>query len=127
MPILRPFIGLVYDEGVAGPLDSLTAPPYDAITAVDQDRYYGSSPSNVIRLILGKEAEGDDGTNNKYTRAASHLRSWRDQGILVTTKEPCFYPYELDFRFGGRLRRVRGAPSFPTSGRFPDRWKTGFR
>ena len=26
----------------------------------------------------------------------------------MTTKEPCFYPYELDFRFGGRLRRVRG-------------------
>jgi uncharacterized protein (DUF1015 family) len=108
VPIVRAFTGLLYDPGSAGPLHDVTAPPYDVITPVDQDRYYRSSPYNMVRVILGKEAEGDDDTANKYTRAGSYLRSWRDEGILVPSPEPSLYPYELDFRFGGERRSIRG-------------------
>ncbi len=108
MPIVRPFTGLVYRPEAAGSLESVTAPPYDAISPVDQDRYYEASPFNIVRLILGKAAEGDDRTTNKYTRAASLLRSWRARGILVPAEEPCLYPYEVEFRFGGDRRTARG-------------------
>ena len=108
MPIVRPFTGLVYRPEAAGSLESVTAPPYDAISPVDQDRYYEASPFNIVRLILGKAEEGDDRTTNKYTRAASLLRSWRARGILVPAEEPCLYPYEVEFRFGGDRRTARG-------------------
>ena len=55
MPEARPFVGLVYDTGVAGPLEALTTPPYDVISHQDQERYYRASPFNVVRLILSQE------------------------------------------------------------------------
>jgi uncharacterized protein (DUF1015 family) len=107
MPNVRPFPGLLYDPG-AGALETLTSPPYDLISPLDQDRLYEASPYNVVRLILGKEEPGDDASSNKYTRAASFLRSWRDQGILGLVPEPAVYPYEMSFHLGGEKRRVRG-------------------
>jgi len=108
MPEIRPFTGLVYDPTRAGPADRVTAPPYDVISPVDQDRYYRMSPYNVVRLILGKDEPGDDVSTNKYTRASSYLRSWTKEGILRPTPKPSVFPYELDFHLGGGRRRVRG-------------------
>ncbi len=107
VPDVRPFTGLLYDEG-AGPLEVLTAPPYDVISPMDQDRLYAASPYNIVRLILGKEEPGDDASVNKYTRGGSALRSWRDRGVLKPTPQPSLFPYELSFHFGGVSRRIRG-------------------
>lgn len=108
VPEIRPFTGLLYDPTVAGPSDRVTAPPYDVISPVDQDRYYRLSPFNVVRLILGKDEPGDDGSTNKYTRASSYLRSWTADGILRPTPDASVFPYELEFHLGGGMRRVRG-------------------
>jgi uncharacterized protein (DUF1015 family) len=108
MPTVRPFVGLLYDPGTAGPLEMVTAPPYDTITPIDQDRYHRAHPHNMVRLILGKEEPGDDDSSNQYTRAASYLRSWREQGILVPTLRPAMFTYEVVFHHGGVERRVRG-------------------
>jgi uncharacterized protein (DUF1015 family) len=108
MPEVRPFTGLLYDPGVAGSFGALTAPPYDVISPMDQGRYYQASPFNVVRLILGRDEPGDDGSKNKYTRAASYLRRWRIQGVVRATDRPSLYPYQLDFQVQGRPHRVRG-------------------
>lgn len=108
MPEVRPFTGLVYDPTVAGAVEHVTAPPYDVISPVDQDRYYRESPFNVVRLILGKDEPGDGASANKYTRASSYLRSWMEQGVLKATSQPSVFPYELDFHLGGGRRRIRG-------------------
>ncbi len=108
MPEVRPFVGLLYDPAVAGPLDSLTAPPYDLISPEDQSRLYRASRYNVVRLVLGKDKPGDNASEDKYTRAASYLSSWRADGALRATSEPCVYPYELSFQLEGRDRRIRG-------------------
>ena len=108
MPHVRPFYGLLYDPPVSGPLESLTAPPYDAISPLDQDRYYRASPNNVIRLILGRDEVGDRDPGDKYSRAGSLLRSWREVGILTRTSSPSIFPYEMRFHLQGRERRVRG-------------------
>ncbi len=92
----------------AGSIEDLSAPPYDVISPLDQDRLYRASPFNVVRLILGKDEPGDRSSENKYTRAASYLRSWRDQGVLRRTSRPALYAYELGFRFGGEDRLIRG-------------------
>jgi uncharacterized protein (DUF1015 family) len=108
MPTVRPFVGLLYDPQTAGPLERVTAPPYDTISPIDQDRYHRASPYNSVRLILGKAEPGDDDSNNQYTRASSYLRSWREDGVLVPTERPCMFPYEVAFHHAGKERRVRG-------------------
>ncbi len=108
MPEIRPFRGLLYDPTLAGPADVVTAPPYDVISPVDQDRYYKLSPHNVVRLILGKDEPVDNASVNKYTRASSYLRSWMKAGVLQPTPRPSVFPYELAFHLGGERRRVRG-------------------
>jgi len=111
MPEARPFVGLVYDTAVAGPLEALTTPPYDVISPQDQERFYRASPFNVIRLILSQEATHGAGAADsagKYTEAASYLSSWRERGVLRPTPQPSVYPYELQFHLGGTRRRVRG-------------------
>jgi uncharacterized protein (DUF1015 family) len=111
MPEARPFVGLVYDTAVAGPLEALTTPPYDVISPLDQERFYLASPFNVIRLILSREGSNSAGSPDsadKYTEAASNLSSWRERGVLRSTPQPSVYPYEFQFHLGGTRRRVRG-------------------
>jgi uncharacterized protein (DUF1015 family) len=108
MPTVRPFVGLLYDPGTAGPMERITAPPYDTISPIDQDRYHRTSQYNIVRLILGRDEPGDDASNNKYTRASSYLRSWREEGALVPNERPAMFPYEVLFHHAGVERRVRG-------------------
>ena len=108
VPQISPFVGLLFDVARVGPLEAVTAPPYDTISPADQRRYLDASPYNVIRLELGEEAPGDDEQDNKYRRAAGWIRRWTDEGALVRTPSPSYYPYELTFALHGAQRRVRG-------------------
>lgn len=108
MPRISPFVALLYDVPRVGPLEQLTAPPYDTISATEQRRFCNASPYNVVRLDLGEDLSGDDQHDNKYMRAASELRRWREEGVLVPTEGPAHYAYEMRFRLHGAERRVRG-------------------
>jgi uncharacterized protein (DUF1015 family) len=105
---VSPFTGLLFDPSRVGPLERVTAPPYDAVTAESERRLHAASPYNVVRLILGREEAGDDDEDNKYTRAASRLQTWEEQGVLVPTPRPSWFPYEMRFTFQGERRRIRG-------------------
>lgn len=108
MPQISPFVGLLFDRSRVGPLEEVTTPPYDTVSPEEHDRYLQASPHNVIRLDLGEDRPGDDGTGNKYRRASEQLREWRAQGILVPTPRPAYFPYEMRFILHGRHRRIRG-------------------
>jgi uncharacterized protein (DUF1015 family) len=108
MPRLSPFVGLVFDPSRIGPLERVTAPPYDAIPPEERTRLHHASKANIVRLILSQERPGDDADRNKYTRASDLLRSWRADGTLVPTDGPRIFPYEMRFRFRGEPRSVRG-------------------
>ncbi|MBI4260361.1 MAG: DUF1015 domain-containing protein [Actinobacteria bacterium] len=108
MPQVSPFTGLLFDPAVVGPVDRVTAPPYDMITADEERRFHAASPHNVVRLILGR-ADGLPGAApDKYTGAASHLRRWREEGALVESPSPSWFPYEMRFTFQGEDRTLRG-------------------
>jgi uncharacterized protein (DUF1015 family) len=108
MPRVSPFTGLLVDQSVAGPLDLVTAPPYDSISAESERRLHSASPHNVVRLILGRDEPGDDDLVNKYTRASDLLRSWRATGALRASDGPAWFLYEMRFAFEGQDRRIRG-------------------
>ena len=73
VPLLKPFRALRYDEGAAGPLDDLVAPPYDVITPEARDRLLARSPWNAVRLVR----PDDPG------EAAAAFADWRSRGVLV--------------------------------------------
>jgi uncharacterized protein (DUF1015 family) len=73
MAVVKPFRALRYDESVAGPLETLVAPPYDVITDELREELLGRSPYNVVRLTLPDSEE----------QAAQELEAWREDGTLV--------------------------------------------
>ena len=76
-----PFNGLRYNEEQSGPLAELIAPPYDVIRPNLQEELYSRNPHNVVRLILGKQNEDDNDTNNRYTRSAKDFSDWQLKNI----------------------------------------------
>lgn len=104
------FRGIRYAPEVVGDLGSVTAPPYDAIDAQQQDALHAASPYNVVRLELGIDLAGDDDTTNRYQRAAAQYDAWRREGVLVPDGPgPRMHVYEQTFLdAGGRDRRQIG-------------------
>ncbi|MGH9394284.1 MAG: DUF1015 domain-containing protein [Terriglobales bacterium] len=100
MARIRPFSAYRYDLGRVRAADVLTQ-PYDKITPAMRERYLAASPYNLVRVILGEKLENDSERDNVYTRAAEHLQSWIEQGILRADPEPGIYPYEQSFRRPG--------------------------
>ncbi|HEY6567739.1 MAG TPA: DUF1015 domain-containing protein [Actinomycetota bacterium] len=109
MPRISPFHGLVFDTAIAGPLDQVTAPPYDVISDRRRLDHLRTSPYSVVHLDL---AEGVDdpsaGPHSRYARAAHLLDDWRLRGILTLSPEPCYYAYEMTFAIDGRDHAIRG-------------------
>jgi uncharacterized protein (DUF1015 family) len=79
VPRVSPFAALRYDPQIAGPLDSLVAPPYDVISDAQRADYLARSAYNVVRLTLPDSAD----------EAARDLAAWRANGVL--REEPSRY------------------------------------
>lgn len=90
MVTIRPFRALHYDKAAVGDLSRVIAPPYDVIDEAHRDRLYESSPHNVIRLILNRDAD-------RYASAAKAYAEWCAEKVLVSDTEPCLYYYVQDF------------------------------
>lgn len=108
MAIIKPFRGLRYNQDIITDISSVVTPPYDVISPQDQERYYQIHPNNIIRLDLGKGFLGDTEENNKYTRAAEFLKSWREKGILKQEDAQAIYIYDQEFLSGNRWLARRG-------------------
>ncbi|GGG81161.1 DUF1015 domain-containing protein [Edaphobacter dinghuensis] len=96
MARIYPFRALRYDTSRVKMEDVVTQ-PYDKITPAMQERYYETSPYNLIRVILGKQFPTDTDEENCYTRAAETLRDWRKENILREEAEPALYGYSQTY------------------------------
>ena len=110
MARLYPFRALRYDPTLVNLTDVVTQ-PYDKITPAMQDAYYSASPYNLIRVILGKHLPGDTDAENVYTRAASTLDEWRNDGILKEETEPALYIYSQTYVVPGTSEVITVATS----------------
>jgi uncharacterized protein (DUF1015 family) len=97
VPLLKPFRALRYDEGAAGPLDDLVAPPYDVITAEARDRLLARSPWNAVRLVRPDDPE----------EAADAFADWQERGVLVREERPALWLLEEEFTGPDGVRRTR--------------------
>ncbi|HYG97536.1 MAG TPA: DUF1015 domain-containing protein [Terriglobales bacterium] len=99
MATIYPFRALRYNPDRVDLADVVTQ-PYDKITPAMQDRYYALSPFNLVRIILGRREQNDNG-QNVYTRAAAYLREWRQNGVLAPDPDPSIYLYSQEFTVPG--------------------------
>jgi len=97
MAKIVPFRGIFYNREKIKEMSWVVAPPYDVISGEAQQRYYEMSQYNVIRLILGKDFPGDNGANNRYTRAAQFFQRWLEEGILRRDDFPSIYVLEQEY------------------------------
>jgi hypothetical protein len=82
MPQIAPFPGWRYHpERVE--LDSVLGPTEtEALAPSEVKQYYARHEANAIRLAPGMEYAGDSPMENRFTRAAAHMASWRRGGLL---------------------------------------------
>jgi len=98
---ITPFRGLLFNQDKTGPVNQVTAPPYDVISPEQQDALYKKNPYNVVRLILEKQYPEDDEKKNRYTRSSVTFKKWIEDGVLVEDEKPGFYVYSQEYDYEG--------------------------
>ncbi len=94
MANIKPFKGYRYNAEKVGGLKNIISPPYYNIKAEDKDALYNLSEYNSVRLFSGRDKDGDNEKENRFTRAAQYLREWIADGILERDSEPTIYVLE---------------------------------
>jgi uncharacterized protein (DUF1015 family) len=87
MAVVKPFRAFRYDENVAGPLDTLVAPPYDVIDEAQREELLARNPFNVVHLTLPEDE--DD--------AARFWREWLSDGVVVPEEGESFWALEQHY------------------------------
>lgn len=98
---VKPLKAFRFDAGVVGDVGSCISPPYDVISASQQQKLYEKSEYNIVRIIKGKKTASDDADNNQYTRAANYFNTWIEKGVLKQDQIETIYAYIQDFQQAG--------------------------
>ncbi len=94
---IKTFKGLFFNKENVKELKLVLTPPYDVISEEEKTAFMESSPYNMAHLLLGEDKEGDNETNNKYTRAGEKFKEWINEGTLVQDDESSIYVYAQDY------------------------------
>lgn len=100
MASIRPFTGLRFSIN-AGPVDKLTAPPYDVLSPTERDEYAARDAHNVVHMTLPEQKPDDRSKYIKYARSSALLSEWRQDGTLLKETKPAFYRYTQHFSLPG--------------------------
>ena len=121
MARIYPFRATRYNP-TAVRIEDVVTQPYDKITPALQQVYYGRSPYNLVRIILGlPELFDDPGVNDVYTRAARDFREWRTaRRTADRNNEPSIFAYSQRFQVPGRPGEVRERRGFIALGGLED-------
>ena len=103
MAVVKPFRGLRYNLDRVSELSAVITPPYDVISPAEQLRYHKLNPYNVIRLDYAIDQPDDTAASNKYTRAASYVKQWLNEGILIREDRPALYLIKHRFTHNDRV------------------------
>ncbi len=101
MANLKPFKGIRYNPEKVGDIATVISQPYDRVRHGLQDKYYDLNEHNVVRMIKGKEFEGDNENENVYIRANAFLQKWLAEGVLQYEEKPALYVYHQEFILNG--------------------------
>jgi uncharacterized protein (DUF1015 family) len=91
VPRFEAFRALRY--GPQLPLDDVSAPPYDVLSAADVAALRARHPRNIVEV----DVPGPEDDPERYGRAAATLRGWEREGTLVRDGRPTFTLYRMRF------------------------------
>lgn len=111
MADVKPFKGVRYDEKVVGNIADVICPPYDVISARQEEELHNKNKYNFIKIEHDKHLEGDTEQNNKYTRSAETLESWLKDGALKKDEKAAIYLYDQYFTYNGEKSMRRNIVS----------------
>jgi uncharacterized protein (DUF1015 family) len=100
VPRFEPFPALRYRDA-ANDLFTLSAPPYDVLSADDRAEYAARHPRNIVHVDVPLEEDGP----GRYDKAARDLATWRAEGSLVVDDSPTFTLYRMTFTDDAGRRR----------------------
>lgn len=107
MAEIIPFKGILYNpQKVAA--SSVMSPPYDIVTPELKDDLYARNTHNIVRIDFGKDHDGDNERENRYTRALQFMNEWLREGIFIKDAEPSFYCYEATYKIDNQEKCLRG-------------------
>ena len=109
MAHIAPFQGIRYNVHKVGDLSQVVSQPYDRVRYGLQDKYYDLHPYNIVRIVKGREFEGDTAERNVYSRARDYYRTWLDAGYLLRGLAPALYVYHQTFTLPDGTERTRKA------------------
>lgn len=92
-----PFKGFRYNTEKFSNLDSVTAPPYDIVSADGVQELYNKDEYNIERIDNGMDFDSDTDDNNRYTRSGDYLSKWINEQALIRESDDAFYIYEQIF------------------------------
>ena len=98
----------MFDPRRSGPLERVTAPPYDVISDVRRRELLEGSPFNVVHVDLAEGHDDPRHPGSRYRRAATLLDGWRSAGVLVREPRAFHYLYEMTAETAAGPVRVRG-------------------
>ena len=119
MARVYPFRALRYNPSRVR-IEDVVTQPYDKITPGMQQKYYGRSPFNLVRIILGLPELFDNDENNVYTRAAADFSAWRKSGVLAMENESAIFAYAQRYTVPGATGVVRERRGFIALGELYD-------
>jgi len=108
MSNIKPFKAIHYNSLKIKDLTKVVSPPYDVISAEEQEYLHNLSPYNFTHIDFGKDKPNDDKVNNKYTRAKEFYKNWLKRNILLVDERPCIYFYKQDYRVMGQKHSRMG-------------------
>jgi uncharacterized protein (DUF1015 family) len=107
MATIRPFRGVRYNPDRIADLSSVISQPYDRVRHGLQDKYYDQSPYSVVRIIKGKERDGDGEGDNVYTRARDYYQSWLRENVLMRERTHALYVLHQTFTLADGSTKTR--------------------
>lgn len=81
---IAPFRGVLYSSKKIRNPSRVIAPPYDVISAEEQQKLYQKSPYNIVHLDLNQQKDA-------YETVAQLFTDWQTEGVLVRDETPAIY------------------------------------
>jgi uncharacterized protein (DUF1015 family) len=104
-----PFRGLRYRFETVSEPEVLLSPPYDVISPEKQAALIQSSEHNMVRLDFAPKYDTDTALDNRYTRAATLMKKWLSEQVIIQDETPGYYVYGHTYpTFEGTLKTLIG-------------------
>jgi uncharacterized protein (DUF1015 family) len=94
---IKPFRGIRFNPRRVADLTAVVVPPYDVISAEQQQQYYHQSPHNIIRISFGRDEWAAPG-QDRYQYAADMFRQWLADTVLQQDRDDSFYVYSQTYQ-----------------------------